>query len=82
MDIEKLVIYTLTTHLGVPEGEIKTNMTLRGDLLCDSIDDIEILMDLEDSLMIELHTLGRGLSNLNYTVGDLIQNIETLVGEH
>jgi acyl carrier protein len=53
-DIELTVKQVLATQLGLEASELTTDAKLRDDLGCDSLDEVEIVMALEDELQLEI----------------------------
>lgn len=71
-DVTKLVFVIIRAHMGFDVAGVTTKDNLYGDLGMDSLDQIEILMDLEHELKIVLPDT-RGQELLYGTVGDLIE---------
>ena len=75
MDTLALIRTSLGEHLGVDPDRITPEARLRDDLGLDSLESVELLLQLEEALDTELD-LGRieGLS----TIGDLLAYIEQM----
>jgi acyl carrier protein len=72
MSIEQIVIKEIANHFGIKESEVTIESTTES-LGADSLDDIEIIMEIEDVFDIELHDAD--LEKIN-NVGDLIKLVE------
>ena len=54
MNVEKVVIATIARYLGINSDEIKLTSSFIDDLGTDSLDEVEIIMSLEDTLDISI----------------------------
>ena len=65
----------IVEELGVDEEEVVPSASLKEDLGADSIDAVQIIMDLEDAFNIEIDTDN---AKAVATVKDLVESIEAL----
>ena len=70
------VTKVIVDRLGVDEGEIKLEASFRDDLGADSLDVVELVMELEDEFDMEISDED---AEKIATVGDAISYIETKV---
>ena len=74
MSIEEKVVGIISEQLQVDKAEITAEKSFQGDLKCDSLDLVEIVMALEDEFKISI-------PNEDYekikTVGDAVEYIKT-----
>jgi acyl carrier protein len=75
-DIEKEVKATIVDKLNVDEKEVTLEAHLSNDLGADSLDRVELLMDLEKKF--NLDSTEQGSDGIQ-TVGDVINHIEKLM---
>ena len=70
-EIESKVQAIIVDKLGVDEAEVKPEASFTNDLGADSLDTVDLMMNLEDELGMELE-----LDQKLETVGDLVDFIE------
>ncbi len=75
-EIENKVNETLTDVLGVEQEEIKEGARLEDDLNCDSLDCVEIIMELEHELYVNIPD---ERADKCVTVKDVYDMVEELV---
>ena len=69
MDVEKRSIQIIAEHLGIPESDVGLTATFSETLGADSLDLVELTLELEDEFAIEISDYeARGV----LTVGDAI----------
>ncbi len=83
----EIVTRVLGEQLGCSTEEITRETKLRGDLGVDSLDDVEILMQLEEELDVEIpddeaEKFLSGGGDLDVTVGQLIDFCTSKVAAH
>lgn len=76
-DIEKKVNRIIVDILGVEPEEVKPEAELIYDLGCDSLDDVEILMKLEEEFSLQEISFDR--ANQCKTVRDVYNMVEELI---
>jgi acyl carrier protein len=64
----------IAEQLGVSEGDVKLETTFGGDLGCDSLDNVELVMTFEEEFDIEIPDCDDDL--FNKTVQDAVNYIE------
>ncbi|MCS7166533.1 MAG: acyl carrier protein [Gemmatales bacterium] len=77
-DIEKRVVETIAEQLGVNRSEVKRETNLLTDLNADSLDVVEIIMQLEEEFQIKIPDAEQEKIQ---TVGQAIDLIEKLLKE-
>ncbi len=73
MDIEKEVKAVIVEQLGIEPGEIKPESSFAGDFRADSLDAVEIILQLEDKLEVEIPNED---AEKMTTVGEIIKYIK------
>lgn len=74
--VSERVIKVIVDRLGVDEGEVKIEASFRDDLGADSLDVVELVMELEDEFDMEISDDDAEKIG---TVGDAVSYIETKV---
>lgn len=75
MEVRERVIELLASELNVLKIAIRDDTDIKQDLKADSLDLIEIIMDMEEEF--GLHIDGEDFSEIR-TVGDLVKKIEEM----
>jgi len=78
MSIEEKVIEIISEQLNVKLDEIKDSSELVGDLGADSLDAVEIVMEVEEAFEIEISDED---ADKFKTVGDIVNYITRRIGE-
>jgi len=76
MNIEKRVLHVITEHMGMPEGEVKLTDCFVDDIVCDSLDAIEMVMAMEEEFEIQIDE--SKCEAWNFKVSDAIALIESM----
>ena len=74
--LKKKIIKIIAKELDVPRRSIKENTSIQEDLGADSLDVINIVMEIENKFNIEIDE--DALTEFN-TVGDIVKRISTVI---
>lgn len=75
MDVFETVKKAIVDELSVDPSKVTLDSKLKEDLGADSIDAVQIIMDLEDAFGIEIDEDNAGAME---TVGDVVKSIESM----